>query len=361
MKKILFLTLLFMSILNVKAEELPEITNDIEIRTKWYKEEIVGKYHPKGEDLLGYIENPDKITYGNFGGYSANNCLVSEENYVISKMTLNKYKMINYTKIIKFTNFKYSDNVFVFEGGNLRNFEILSNENDEFIIQVTPVINTKDLMLFVDYEEPYNISIYADINLNIHTISKDINNKKVLIPDKTWITKESTFFETTSTTLYGNNALVTYNGSSETCKIKQIYTYRYKIEKVYYDQEYHKYVENYLPDMTDIKVYYKGEKLIEKVEVPIYEKVIEYKTIEVPKEIIKTIEVPKEIVKTIEVPKIIENEGKECNSEIIKEIKYLDRIKEVYKIPKYIYLIVSTLIILIIILLLWLRKKYVER
>jgi len=363
MKKILLFILLIIFTSPVQAEELPDITKDIEIRTKWYREEEVGKYHPKGEDLLGYIENPDKITYSDYySSYSNKNCLLSSENYLISQMNLKKYQVVIYTKYIKLSNFKYNDNVIIFNNGKKESFKVILNENNETVIELYMGYPTENLMLFVDYNEPYNITMYFDKKLTRVTLSKDINGEKMLIPDKSWITEQTEFDTISTENTYNNSGLVTYIGSSELCAFKQKYTYRYKIEKHYYDNEYHAYIEGYLPDMTDIKVFYKGEELIKTIEVPVYEKVTEYitkhQTIEVPKEVIKTVEVyPEKTLTNCECPS--SSTDSECSPQVITEIQYVDKIKEVETVPKNIYILIISLTIIIIILTSYLIKKYV--
>lgn len=362
MKIILLFIMLSTFLPKASAEELPDITNDIEIRTKWYIEEEVGQYYPKGEDLLGYKENPDKVTYSLIGSYSSSNCLLPEENYSIHRVNLKKYKIVNKTKYIKFTNFKYDDNIIILLNGNKTYFEIISNKDNELILAYSKALATEDLTLVVYHEEPYNITMYNDDDLTQVTISKDINGEKLLVPDHTWITPETTYYTTSSETALEKNDLISYLGSGDTCRVKRINTYRYKMEKKYYDDEYHTYVENYLPDMSDIKVYYKGEELIKTVEVPVYETITEYITEYVTK--YQTIEVPKEIIKTIEIPnKEVNCEVKstECKPEIITEISYVDKIKKVSIIPKKIYLLIISMSVIILFLIIWLIKKYVTR
>jgi len=362
MKKILFVILFSMFIIPVSAQELPDITDDIEIRTKWYREEEVGKYHPKGEELPGYTENPDKVTYSTIGSYSSANCLLPTEYYNFYVINLKKYKIVNKTKYIKFTNFKYDNNITVLLNRVKINFEVISNKDDELIIGFSKSLETEKLTLFADYSGSYNVTMYLDEDLTQVTVSKDIVDAKILIPDRTWITSETTYYTTSSETAYENNDLVTYLGNNDTCRAIRINTYRYKIEKHYYDNEYHTYVENYLPDMTDIKVYYKGEELVKTVEVPVYEKITEYITEYITK--YQTIEVPKEIIKTIEInkePTNTENEIKECPPEVITEVTYVDKIKKITTIPKKIYILIFSMITIIFILIAWLIKKYVTR
>lgn len=386
MKKILLLFIMIIFIFPVYAEELPDITNDIEIRTKWYREEEIGQYHPKGDDLLGYTENPDKIEYSITSGYSSNYCLLPTENYLVYKTKIYKYKYVYYTKYITLTDFEYNNNVAIFYKGNKQNYDIISNDSKTVVLKLSLAASTEDLLLFIDYEKPYNITLSFDEELQTIALSKDINGEKVLIPDKTWITEDTTYFDSTSTANIVNKDLITHMGSNETCRYQQIYTYRYKINKIYYDDNYHHFVEGYLPDMSDIKVYYKGEELIKTVEVPVYEKVIEYvtkyQTIEVPKEIIKTIEVPKEIIKTVEVPvetiKTIEtcsdkessdtkpcecpiNNELSCPQQAIIQVVSLNQIKSFIKSSKLIHFVVLSFIVSVFILIFLIIKKYVIR
>lgn len=386
MKKILLLFIMIIFIFPVYAEELPDITDDIEIRTKWYREEEVGQYHPKGDDLLGYIENPDKIKYSETSGYSPSNCLLPTENYNIYKTHIYKYKYVSFTRYITLTNFEYNDNITVFYQGNKQSYDIISNDNNKVVLKLSQAVSTEYLLFFIDYEKAYNITLSFDEELQTIALSKDIDGEKVLIPDHTWLSENTYYRTSTSTVNIINNDLVIHMGSSDTCRYQRIYTYRYKIEKIYYDDNYHHFVEGYLPDMSDIKVYYKGEELIKTVEVPVYEKIIEYvtkyQTIEVPKEVIKTIEIPKEIIKTVEVPvetiKTIEVCSKKessntklcecpetndssCPPSTITEVVSLEQIKEFVKLPKLIHFLVLSFAPFVIIIVFLTIKKYVIR
>lgn len=380
MKKIiLILMLIIIIILPVEAEELPDITNDIEIRTKWYKEKEIGKYHPKGDDLLGYMENPEKIKYSEYSTYSDAYCLLPEENNLIYKQRLYKYKYVSYTQYITLTNFEYSDNVFIFYQGNKQSYEVISNENNKVVLKLPLPVSTEYLLFFIDYEGTYNITLYFDEALSIIALSKDINREKVLIPDRTWLS-DNTYYRTgTSSTNIINSNLITHIGTTDTCRYQKIYTYRYKIEKEYYDNEYHNYIEGYLPDMNEIKVYYKGKELIKTVEVPIevpiYEKVIEYVTkyqkVEVPKEVIKTVEVPVEVIKTVEVcskNEALQNSNCQsstsdiiCPPQIINQVVSIEKLKEIIKYPQIIYISLFSMIVTIVILIYLIIKKYVAR
>ena len=376
MKKILLLFIMLIFIFPVYAEELPDITNDIEIRTKWYRKEEVGQYHPKGDDLLGYIENPDKIKYSETSGYSTSNCLLPTENYLVYKTKIYKYKYVSYTKYITLTNFEYNDNVAIFYEGKQQKYDIISNDNNKIVLKLPQAFSTEYLLFFIDYEKPYNITLSFDEELQTIALSKDVNGKKVLIPDHTWLSENTYYRTSTSTTNIINNDLIIHMGSSDNCRYQRIYTYRYKINKVYYDDNYHHFVEGYLPDMSDIKVYYKGKELIKTVEVPVYEKVIEYvtkyQTIEVPKEIIKTVKVPVETIKTIEVCSTKESPNNKlcecpetnessCPPSTITKVVSLEQIKEFVKMPKLIHFLILSFTPFAIIIIFLIIKKYVIR
>ncbi len=364
MKKSLLIIILIISLIpyTVKGDELPDITDDIEIRTKWYKEELIEKYYPKGEALPGYLEDQNKKSYSNYGAYHPDYCTYPKDKYDIIQTIIFEYKNITFTQYIKFINFEYNDNITIVYEGEKEDFNIISNDNNELVIELNRLKTTPELMLFVDYNLEYDIEMYFDKELTKLTLKKHIANEKVLIPDRTWVNKNSTYYTTTDTVGYSTTGLVNNLGSTKRCRYRTINTYRYKIEKHYYDDNYYNKldVEGYIPDMTDFKIYYKGEELIKTVEVPIYEKVTEYitkyKTIEVPKEIIKTIKV--EVPVEVEVQKDESNKETDCPEPLLKEqVKYIDKIKKIYKTPKYMYLIIGSLSLIIITLSTILIKK----
>ena len=66
MKKISFIIIiLFLTISKVSANELNDITENVEIKAKWYKEVKEETYYKKGVYLPGYTEDPSQIRYSN--------------------------------------------------------------------------------------------------------------------------------------------------------------------------------------------------------------------------------------------------------------------------------------------------------
>lgn len=223
-------------------------------------------------------------------------------------------------------------------------------------------------MFYIDTTENYKISLYINSFYLGHSLSKSITNEKISIPDKTWITDKTSYETIRTNAVYKNSDLTTILYQEEECTYRDILVYKYNTEREYYDENYHTYVEGYLKDTNDYKIYYKGEEIKEE---PIIE------TIEIIKEkIIKEPQIEYVYLETNDKtnnPKIeyiyIEKEKKNdssnnktsCDPQIITKTKIKKEMveKEIYKIPKIIYIIGTIMIMTIIILIIKTRKKYV--
>ena len=227
-------------------------------------------------------------------------------------------------------------------------------------------------MFFVDTTEEYKISLYTNKNFIDYTISKTLSNEKISIPDKTWLTDKTEYGTVTTTIVYDNSDLTTILNRVEECTYRDILVYRYNTERQYYDG-YHTYVEGYLKDISDYKYYYKGEPIkeepiIETIEI-IKEKIIKEPLIEYVyvdtnnksnKSQIEYVYIEKENNLNENKNDSSKNEIK-CQPEIITNTKIKREIieKEISKIPKIIYLIGFGMVIIIMILIIKIRKKYV--
>ena len=143
------------------------------------------------------------------------------------------------------------------------------------------------------------------------------------------------------------------------CRFKEVYTYRYKTKKEYYDNNYHTYIEGYLPEINNYKVNYNKEFPVNKVEVT--------KEIEVTKEV-KVPQIEKEYVYIEREPE--NKQENEINNSIKEADKCEEKEKIVYKteekekivnkIPPIIYLLLTVLTIIIIFESIKLLKKNVD-
>lgn len=344
MKKILiFIALIIIGLLliipKVNAEEIIDVTENIEVKTKWYKEEIEEKYHKKGESLEGYIEDASKTIKGNIIEWRKGICTKDEE-----KRIVRSYKLYNYTQFIRLSNLNNYKEIQILYQNNKINYEIIKKEENIMIIKLPEAYETHNLLVFIDTEETYNIELS---NIDIFSDSKIYKNnikEKILYVDDTWQTTENSY--TTVVTLneeiYSSKVILL--NEYEECATYEELTYRYKINKIYYDDNFHTFIEGYKRDTSKIKYYYNGPPLIKEIEIPKEVEII--KKVEVPKEIIITKE---KIVK--EEPKIItEYIEKECEEKIIIENKEV--IKSNKKNTKniiHIIIIISIMIGLLII------------
>ena len=175
-------------------------------------------------------------------------------------------------------------------------------------------------------------------------------NEELLIPDSTWITDETYYINYYTGETLRETGLTKLKESTQICRYQEIYVYKYKIEREYYDDNYHLHVDGYIKDEKDYQIFYQENPIINTVEITT-EKIIKEPKIEyiyIPNENnIEKIDSSKETQCT---PKI--------ETKIKKEIQTIE--KEIFKIPKKIYLIIAILILTIIILLAKLMRNRVD-
>lgn len=229
-------------------------------------------------------------------------------------------------------------------------------------------------MFFVDTNEDYKISLYSNDSFKNHTLSKNIINEKISIPDKTWITEQTEYESGRALKELIASDLTTVILREEECIYRDIMVYRYNTERQYYDDNYHVYVEGYLKDTNDYKFYYKGEPIKSEPIIKTIE-IIKEKLIKEPQ--IEYVYIEKENKKNIPQIEYVyiektnnENEQKNdssnneigCMPEIITKTEIKKEIveKEIPKTPKIVYLIGLILIMIIIFLIIKKRKKYVD-
>lgn len=368
MKKIILFILLILPTKLIYANELLEITEETEIHYKWYKEKEEGRYYSKMLQLEGYQEDTKNVIYGEWSNWNEDNCYLSKDNYQIENKTNWIYRAVKDTNYIKLINFVYNNNIIIFNEGVKQEYKIISNKNNELIIKLNNNQRTYSLMLYIEYELPYEIIMSYDELFNDITLTKKINGEKILIPDENWKNEKTKTMQLTSINEIPTGDLIIFTRKQKLCRYREIKTYRYKIEKEYYDDEYHLNVSGYIPDYTDFKIY--TNKITNNPEENESEDTKEeVKEDESNKEETNEILKPVEIIKEIKIPykekeyitkyqnifsepeiitKIIE---KECNPEIISKKEYIEIPKKIKYTPKIIYIIILFLSISILILI----------
>ena len=352
MKKF-FLTILILVLevpLIVSASEYSDITDDIEIRYKWYKEIITGgDYYPYKEITKNDQIDKNNIKYGPYSLWSEEYCELSEEFYNIDKKTLIIYHKLNDVRYVRIDNIQYNNNVKIYGKNKLIDFKIISNEQNILKIDLKINYMCDDLLFYIEDCHNYQISLYSNNGFTDYIISKTVENEIITSPDKSWITDKTKFINYVVGIEYQNDELITQTDKHEVCRYREKYVYKYNIEKEYYDDNYHLNVDNYIKDKNDYKFFYKIEPIVNTIEIiqekKVKEKEIEYVYIEVEND-------------------IKENDSSNennCKKEIQTEIKTEIVEKEIFKIPKKIYIIIVLLIVVIIYLIVKVYKKYVVR
>lgn len=361
-KKLLIVFLIIIFPYNyVKATEnvdkYPDVTKDIEIRYKWYKEVVSeeGEYVPLKNISKNDIIDKNKFKYVGQNIFNEANCNMPTEYYQISEKIARAYKRTYTASYVLIENIEPNTEIEIYSNNKLIQFKIIGTSTNAIKINLLKTYFAESLLFYINTEQKYKISIYHDLNLERLIVSKEIENKKISIPDKTWITDSTEFYTYISYTPLEESDLNTLISLEKTCSSKEKYVYKYNTYREYYDDNYYLNVENYTKDETDYRYYYKGEPIT------------------ITNTITNTVEVIKE--KIIKEPKIkyvyIERENKDteknepskeqiCSPETKTEIKTKIIEKEIIKTPRQIYIIIIILFAFIAILCIKIYKKYVE-
>ena len=358
MKKITIILLSLLFLNNVKATEIIEtdITENAIIKYKWYIEkETDGTYHKINESLPGYIEDKNKITHGKYSNWDSKYCEYSNKEYLIeSRAARWRYKKVKNLKYVILENLQTEDEIKIFSKNQEIAYTEESRSSNKITINLNKNYNANDLIFYIKSSKEYDIKLYYQSITSSPVLSKHIESSFIIKPDKSWIQENVAYLDTylgaTEFETDFNELIEIYNE----CRVKEIQTYRYKIKKEYYDDNYHEKVEGYTKDENDYTINFIGEFPTNIIEITKTElkPINKYIYLEKLKENTQTLEEQKgpphqEIT--------AEQTINQNPPKIIEKIKYID--KRIYKIPKYIYLINFILIVIIIIQFLKLLRK----
>ena len=335
---LLLLIILFLN--PVSASEKIDLTKESRIKYKWYiNEEVDGKYYPKGEELPGYLEDPSRIIYGNYSNLSTSYCDYPQDKYFIEEHIDFVYQKVVSIKYIKLKHFfEKNPHIEIYSNYKKITYRIISQDNDEIIIELSKNVEPGDFFLYIESQNPYDIYLsYDKYFKQISLISLNVNNL-ILIPDKNWICDETIKVKEISSQPIHQNDFRKYDHLRKSCQVKEIKTFRYKLKKEYYDSKYHEYIPNYLPDVNDYIIDYQGKLPTQTIEVK-----------NTKKEYIPIIKLePHETIKYIKEEK-----------EPVSKIKYLEKevVKKIKVIPKKAYIVMISCILIIILEFIFLVKK----
>lgn len=344
----------------LEVEELKDITDEIEIKYKWYKEIITGDYYPLQEQQEGYIVDMDKIKYGSVSTWSNANCKLPSNYYFKEydfEMTYESVKSIRYVEIKDIT---FSDNIKIFYNNEMIDYRVITNEENLIVLDLKRNYRADTLIFYIDTEKEYQITLYNTKYLTTPILYKLVSSNTPLIPDETWKTSTTKYENHYTIEEFKETTLTKKIRQEQICRTTEILVYKYKVEREYYDDNYHLYIDGYLKDTNNYKIFYKENPIINTIEIT--KEITKEKIIKQPQ--IEYIYLPSENeIQKIDSSKNKENiESKECTpkikTEIKTEIKTIE--KEIFKTPKRVYIIITIFILLIVFLLIKLYKKYVD-
>ena len=158
-KIIFIIILLFSSIKFTYAEEYPEISSDIEIRYKWYKEVEIGDYYPLKDINEDDLIDKSKITFGNYSLWQDKNCNLPEMYYEVSRKMRYKYKKAESVRYVLIENFDYKNNLKIYNKNKQINYKIISNENSKMKIDLNQLYLGETLLFYITDAKNYKIGL----------------------------------------------------------------------------------------------------------------------------------------------------------------------------------------------------------
>ena len=349
MKKIFLLLIFILCISHVNATNKMDITKDTELKFKWYKEKIIDEfYYPKKDKLSDYLEDQNNIEYGEYSEWSTEYCDYSEENYHIERKTITTYDKLDKIKYIKINNASSTcpsvsciNEVKVYYNHENITYKVLYDNYFGLLLELPNEYEPEKLLFYINTEHQQVIYLSKIKDIPPIAISSPASAENIVFLNDLWNATDSSYINVETEENIPNIPLIKNIETKNVCRIKEIKTYRYKLVKEYYSEDYYSQDNDYIPDITDYIVNY---------------------TKEFPqtKEIIKEIVVPKVEKEYIYLQDESINDDKESksNQNVIYKTEYIDKV--INKVPIKIYIILVLLIIIITILLIKLLSKKVD-
>ena len=340
MKKIFLLLIFIFCVDSVMALTETDITNDTDVKFKWYREVITDElYYPKKDVLDGYYQDDKNVEYGPYSEWKSEYCNYSEEYYLVETKTIVTYDKLDKIKYVLIANAsstcptgRCTGAIRVYYDFENLDYEILKDNYFGFLISLPGYYEPEKLLFYIETEHKQVIYLSKNIDIPPIMIASPPSSENIQVVNNNWEARDEAYIRVEANDL--DIPLIRNIKDDKVCRVREINTYRYKVEKEYYDDEYYTMVDDYIPDIDNYQVIY---------------------TKEFPKskEVIKNILVPK-----IEKEYIYSNDiiSSECDdNKVIYQNKYIDRF--VNKVPRKFYILIVFLGIIIVLLLVKLLSK----
>lgn len=349
--------MLFLNNIYASTNSKNDITANTTIKYKWYiEEQIDGKYHHIGENLPDYIEDSSDITYGNYTNWNSKYCDYSKDKYLIDeKIERWRYKKVRPVNFIILENLQTEEKIRVFSKNQELEYTKKEISENKIILTLKTNYDVDKLWFYIKTDKEYDITLTAYENIDLPSLSKHVQNSSILFPDETWINSTNIYVDSYVGSYEEENAFNELIQTYNTCRVREIKTYRYKVERKYYDENYHEYIEGYIPDTQDYIVEYNGDFPTNIIEITKTEFQPVNKYIYIEPENSNKLATKENIKEEVEVEEQTSNNCIIHQDKVIEKIKYVD--KETYKVPKKIYILIIILILVIILQTIKLIKR----
>jgi len=342
-------SILFLNNIYAKETISKDITDNTIIKYKWYLEnKIDGVYHKINESLSGYKEDINNISYGKYSDWNTKYCEYSPKEYMIEERPINwRYKKVKPIKYVIIENLQAKDDIKIFYKQKEIKYTEEEKTSNKIILNLNDKYEANNLVFYINTNQTYNIELFYTSTKQQPVLSKQIENSFIVIPDKTWIQETTTYLDTYLGAKEPENDFLELIEIYNECRVREIQTYRYKVTKQYFDDNYHKYIEGYLKDEQDFIVEYLED--------------FPTNIIEITKTEIKPVNKYIYLEKNQEIQVEQKDTSTKENITNIKPTKIIEKkefiTKEIPKIPIKIYIAIIILVFIVIIQTIKLLKK----
>jgi len=292
MKKIITFLLLCLIMFEAKALEYgvwtDKLEDDITISYsettmyKWYQEKINGEYLLYDIEIEKYPYNDlNNYVLGQFSNWQ-DECITNDYRLIENK-DIYYYKQVKKIQYIKLENISKNhqvDNINIYENNKKINYEIIKasegyngnyfKTSSYIIIKLDDFYNYNDISVEILSKENYRFYKMYLYHKQDETYLAE--NKQVITNVKT--TKEDNIINEKYENIYTDvltsedidilDENIILIDKKTLCRYQDKLTFHYNIEKIYYDDNYHEYIDGYIKDEKTAKKFYKYENLLGK-------------------------------------------------------------------------------------------------
>lgn len=287
-KLLIFVAILLLQITVVDADIIWSDTKredlkllEEEVRYKFYKEIIDGEYVLKGKENAKYeYEDVNDVIYSEYGDLK--DVCGNDLHIDAKKVTVYPYRKIERTRYMEIYNIKEDliiNDIKVFNDDDEIEFQVKECldcsenkilESGKITIDLGEEFVTKKLKVILDTDTISGNLLFYKLKLvnNNGKTATDINvntNTSVYYVENFWIDPKYLSPVNYSLSEVALDDETEILEKKDMCQEREIFTYRFNKVKIYYDNDYHTFVNDpdYIKSLEESKVFYKYEEVTE--------------------------------------------------------------------------------------------------